>query len=560
MLRPGSKCVCVFHLLQTSRLTLQHRCGRVQASYTTLGSRGGGSRAGLPRWGAVVNQGTAARTRQLQRLVLLLARLALNERCSHHSTPKMYQLVPAGDSSGTIMLQPGLTFLGRDNLGELGDKVLVTIHRLHAQVLLEDSSVRLTSLGLNPTGVRCRGTEWRWLAKGEAEMLADGMELAFSKSKQLRTQSTFVLRHKPTVRPEATSKSDPSDQPERSVKADPAPVKKRPPAGETQEPERKRSKEIPRHADVIELSDGEDELIPNEAQIGADAELARQLEAEQMASDEHRYATARPVAAPAGERRRVAPLQSRTILDRIQHGWISWEGLSVEPLSDWLEVVRPSLVPAHSCAWVAVDNQERTSPGFGEQRWNGRFDGDAYLTALAKIEDIIDSGKKVPKAAKQECVGSLLETAKQQGLTCGKWMVHVMPGVADAVWADVARATAEGKLGCSAKVAPTLGKPEAAYCGAYVHDFGNRAELKRVLVAFQELMKKHDVKVTAGFKPDVFTHLGITKKKPQQQQQQKELEQQQKELEATPCWRARQRLAATPTVYSVNEVLHEWDV
>ena len=151
-------------------------------------------------------------------------------------------------------------------------------------------------------------------------------------------------------------------------------------------------------------------------------------------------------------------------------------------------------------------------------------------------------------------MNSLLETAKQQGLTCGKWMVHVMPGVADAVWADVARATAEGKLGCSAKVAPTLGKPEAAYCGAYVHDFGDRAELKRVLVAFQELMKKHDLEVTAGFKPDVFTHLGITKKKPLTQQQQKE-------LEATPCWRARQRLAAAPTVYSVNEVLHEsWDV
>ena len=332
-----------------------------------------------------------------------------------------------------------------------------------------------------------------------------------------------------------------------------APGNKRPPVGETRKTERKRSKEIPPNAGFIELSDGEDEPRSNDAQIDADAELARRLQAEQMASDEHRYANARPVAASAGERRRVAPLQSRTILERIQNGWISWEGPSVEPLSDWLDVVRPSRVPAHSCAWVAVDNREPTSLGFGEQQWKGSFDETAYLSALAKIEDIINRGKKVPKAAKQECVNSLLETAKQQGLTCGKWMVHVMPGVADAVWADVARATAEGKLGCSAKVAPTLGKPEAAYCGAYVHDFGDRAELKRVLVAFQELMKKHDLEVTAGFKPDVFTHLGITKKKPLTQQQQKE-------LEATPCWRARQRLAATPTVYSANLVLHEWDV
>ena len=133
----------------------------------------------------------------------------------------MYQLVPAGDT-GTIKLQPGLTDLGRDNLGKLGD-ALATIHRSHAQVLLEGSSVRLTSLGSNPTGVRCRGAEWRWLAKDEAVELADGMELAFSKSKKLRTQSTFVLCHTPTVTPGATSTSEPSGQPELIVKADSAP-------------------------------------------------------------------------------------------------------------------------------------------------------------------------------------------------------------------------------------------------------------------------------------------------------------------------------------------------
>ena len=302
--------------------------------------------------------------------------------------------------------------------------------------------------------------------------------------------------------------------------------KKRPPAEETQEPERKRSKEIPHDAEFIELSDGEDELRPNSAQISDDAKLARRPQDEQMASDEHRYATARPVAAPAGERRRVAPLQPRTIPERIQNGWLSWEGPSVEPLSDWLDAVRPSCVRAKSC-WVAVDNQEPTSPGFGEQRWNGHFDENAYLSALAKIEAIIDGGGNVPKAAKQECVDSLLETAQQQGLTCGKWMVRVMPGVADAVWVDVARATVEGKLGCSAKVAGTLNEPDPGVLLAYVRDFGDRLELKRVLVAFQELMEKHSLKVT-GFKPDVFTHLGI---------------------KGGNAWRL------PPTVYSVKEAL-----
>ena len=98
-----------------------------------------------------------------------------------------------------------------------------------------------------------------------------------------------------------------------------------------------------------------------------------------------------------------------------------------------------------------------------------------------------------------------------------------------------------------AKVSPTLGsKPEkTAYCGAYVHDFRDRAELKRVLLAFGGLMKKHGVEVTAGFKPDVFTHLGITKGKQQHNR----------------FPQARQRLAAEhTTVYRVDEVLHDkWD-
>lgn len=465
----------------------------------------------------------------------------------------MYQLVPVNFDTGTIGLQAGLTDIGRETLGELGAEVLETIHRSqHAQVRLEGSRVLLTRLGSNPTGVRSRGAEWQWLAKDQTVELADDMELAFSKSKRLIAQSTFVLRRTPTVGSEGASKSEPSGQPERGVEAAPAPVNKRPPAGETQEPCKQPKEGPPRGAFVIELSDGEDEPMPDrQAQIDADGKLARQLQDEQMARDERRYPSSWPVAASGSERQRLAPLQPRAILERIRDGWISWDG--VEPLSDWLDEVRPSRVPAQSCAWVAVDNREPRSRGYGKQQWNGSFDEEPYLEALRKIEAVIESGKGVSAKAKQECVDSLLETAKRQGLTSGKWMAFVMPGVADAVWADVARATAEGELGSFAKVSPTLGsKPEkTAYCGAYVHDFRDRAELKRVLLAFRKLMQKHGVEVKAGFKPDVFTHLGITKGKQQQER-------------ASPSNRfpqARQRLAAEhTTVYRVDEVLHnKWD-
>ena len=94
-------------------------------------------------------------------------------------------------------------------------------------------------------------------------------------------------------------------------------------------------------------------------------------------------------------------------------------------------------------------------------------------------------------------------------MTVGKWMVFLPQQVVDAAWADIAHATATGELGCSAKVAPIGGTTEAALCCVYVRDFDHRAELKRVLLKLQELMAKHGVKVTAGFKPDVYTHLGV---------------------------------------------------
>ena len=287
----------------------------------------------------------------------------------------MYQLVPVHGDTGTIGLQPGLTDIGRETLGELGDAVLETIHlSRHAQVRLEGSRVLLTRLGSNPTGVRCRGAAWKWLAQHETVELADDTELALSKSKRLIARSTFVLRRTPTVGSEGASTSEPSGQPEPGVEAAPALVNERPPAGATQEPCKRPKAGPPRGALVIELSDGEDEPMCNtmaerKAQIDADEKLARQLQQqdEQMAGDEHQCPSSWPsgplyhpllvrkqggrgevthgsnpsswpFAASGSGWRRSTPLQSRSIHERIRDGWITWDG--VEPLPDWLDAVR----------------------------------------------------------------------------------------------------------------------------------------------------------------------------------------------------------------------------
>jgi len=185
---------------------------------------------------------------------------------------------------------------------------------------------------------------------------------------------------------------------------------------------------------------------------------------------------------------------------------IHWDGSTLQPLAVWIEEVRPSLVSVSECEWIQVANVTHNSPGF-QARDSGTFIASAYQGALSEIADIIRRGGNVSSAAKQKCVRSILETASAHRYATGKWMAFVPPSAADELWAKVARATAEGELGCSAKIAPAMAKPEneSILCCVYVRDCSVRSEVKRVLLALQGL----GIQVKAGFKPDVFTSLGI---------------------------------------------------
>ena len=195
---------------------------------------------------------------------------------------------------------------------------------------------------------------------------------------------------------------------------------------------------------------------------------------------------------------------------RVDGGWCRWGGPAHGPLASWLESARPSQLSTRDCHWIAVDNATPGTPGFGARA--GEFDRDAYDAPLAAIARTIEAQGRVSAAAKRECVDAILRTAKANGYTCGKWMVFVQPNEADALWAKVATATASGRLGCSAKIAPAGGVDASAtvVCCVYVHDFAARREVRRVLRALQGEIGGSGVEVRAGFKPDVFTMLGIT--------------------------------------------------
>ena len=181
---------------------------------------------------------------------------------------------------------------------------------------------------------------------------------------------------------------------------------------------------------------------------------------------------------------------------------IRWGGTRLETLDDWLSSVPPSKVSPDVAAWIQVENVTHKSPGFRD------YNAGPYVRELDKIKALIASSGRVPAAAKKACVQAILSLAQEQRYTTGKWMIFFPSDEADAGWGIIARATAEGQLGCSAKIAPaqdSMPGGKGVLCCIYVYDFADRAEVRRVLLALHEL----GMNIRSGFKPDIFTALNI---------------------------------------------------
>jgi len=74
----------------------------------------------------------------------------------------------------------------------------------------------------------------------------------------------------------------------------------------------------------------------------------------------------------------------------------------------------------------------------------------------------------------------------------GKWLIFVDPKNVDEVWANIKKATEEGKLGNSAKVAtskpnPLAGKSEAKVICVYTYDWTDERDARRVREELRKL-------------------------------------------------------------------------
>ena len=157
------------------------------------------------------------------------------------------------------------------------------------------------------------------------------------------------------------------------------------------------------------------------------------------------------------------------------------------------------------------------------------FDEDEYEPFLHTLEG--EKGKKTKKTKKtkkkgkqkskeplstvEACIRGIQQVAVKQRMTGGKWMVFAERDTVDDVWSSIAKLTAEGTLGTSAKVSPYRGQDGLVIC-VFVPDFMDRVDVGRVLWKLLTLpgspcqnVCEPRFYIAPGFKPDVYTDLGI---------------------------------------------------
>ena len=184
------------------------------------------------------------------------------------------------------------------------------------------------------------------------------------------------------------------------------------------------------------------------------------------------------------------------IIQRIRHGRIHYDQGADDSIDAFLHSFRPSdptLSKTYQVHWIQCNRPTptQTQTGVESPLIHSPFEG--HLASLSRGD-----------ITKDMCVQRLLQEARRQGQLTGKWMVFAPCTHADVTWGKIAKATVEGSLGCSAKVAtfdPTRAKQ--LIC-VYVLDSSDRTMTGHVLSALQKLGCP-----TVGYKMDLFTHLGI---------------------------------------------------
>jgi len=180
----------------------------------------------------------------------------------------------------------------------------------------------------------------------------------------------------------------------------------------------------------------------------------------------------------------------------------------------------PSRTPGTYATWIAADRGPHPTPAKPQD-----VEGLMRDWALLK-ERATEAQTQVPIQVQQETNGpqqgaqgtqgnglvtveTLDALAQTHGVLSGKWMVYAEPHQVDDLWSRIVTAVvanAPSETGGRAKVSPARPEEPHVVC-VYVEDYSDGAEVGRV----RDALRRAGVRWRIGFKPDVYTHLGIYK-------------------------------------------------
>jgi hypothetical protein len=199
-----------------------------------------------------------------------------------------------------------------------------------------------------------------------------------------------------------------------------------------------------------------------------------------------------------------------------------WEGDEMakqldETLDAFLARLPPSTTTVTSGPWIWIANpfssQRPLQNDVAGFKTTGNELLEEYLNRKVKVQaknpgKLPGSITRTLQADRDWLEKSIVDLAKSKGMTNGKWMLFPYSNMVDETWREVAKATLEGTLGCSAKVATDDGSGSQRLICVYTEDFTDEGDVRRVLDKMQEL---HLIKGEQGiyYKCDAYTYLNI---------------------------------------------------
>ncbi|KAF4771811.1 hypothetical protein N7455_008116 [Penicillium solitum] len=279
-----------------------------------------------------------------------------------------------------------------------------------------------------------------------------------------------------------------------------------------------------------------DEILSDESSFYGDEDEKTQLEAQVSFYDPEPFwvETHQKLLSTIQQQLRAPPTRAKAVSSDISMDDASPEpGViprnqrgKTEPIARFLSRLPPSTTESADVGpWIWMFNPHMPSKQNGDEDVptllrKGRELLQEYENESAVLREAHDkSGAKTTAALtrklnpmRKELEKSILDVARETGVTSGKWMLFPTVDRVDEFWGAVVRAMEKGELGDVVKVATDDGGGESRLICVYTDDFGDVEDVKRVVSKLVDIGLVGKGPRSVYYKSDAFTHLEINSK------------------------------------------------